>query len=91
MPRFIIERELPGVGKSTDADLRAVARRANVAVDGLGGAVKWLHSYVVDDKSFCVFEAGNAELLREHARLAGFPANRISRVHAMVGPASAGP
>jgi hypothetical protein len=89
MPQFVIEREIPGAGNLTDAELQAIARRSVAALKQLGPEIKWLHSYVTGDKVYCVYLAPDEEAVREHARRGGFPANRISAVRRMIDPDTA--
>src|SRR5580658_5519369 len=86
MPQFVIEREIPGAGNLSDAELQAVARKSVGVLKDMGPEIKWLHSYVTGDKVYCVYLAPDEETVREHARRGGFPANRISAVRS---PASA--
>lgn len=89
MPKFVIERELPGAGKLTRDQLRAVAQKSNGIIRSLGPGIQWVHSYVVDDKLYCVYNADTVNIIEEHAKCGGFPANRISRVSAIVDPTTA--
>ncbi len=89
MPKFIIERDIPGAGKMTQADLHAISQRSCAVLRALGPQVQWIESYVTDDKVYCVYIAEDAELIREHAEQGGFPANRISEVRAIIDPAIA--
>lgn len=89
MPRFIIERELPGAGRLTADELRAVARKSNEVLDRLGPEIVWHESYVVTDRIYCIYSAPSPELVREHARQGGFPADRISEVGAVISPRTA--
>lgn len=89
MPKFVIEREIPGVGKSSVADLKAISQKSCRVLDKMGPQIQWIHSYVTDDKIYCVYYAANAELLKEHARQGGFPANSIASVKAVIEPATA--
>jgi hypothetical protein len=84
MPKFVIEREIPGAGKMTDAELREVALRSVEALNALGPQIQWLHTYVTDDKVYCVYLASDEAIIREHARRAGVPANRISAVRRLL-------
>ncbi|MGH8436068.1 MAG: DUF4242 domain-containing protein, partial [Pseudomonas sp.] len=79
MPKFGIEREIPGAGTLSERDLKAVSQKSCKVLRELGPQVQWLHSYVTGDKLYCVYIAPNEELVREHAKQGGFPANRISR------------
>lgn len=89
MPKFIIEREIPGLGKLTDAELRETARKSVGVLRELGPQIQWLHSYVTGDKLYCVYLAPNEEIIREHAKRGGFPANRISAVRRLIDPTTA--
>jgi uncharacterized protein DUF4242 len=89
MPKYVIERDLPGAGQLTADQLRGVAEQSCSVLKGLGPQIQWVQSFVTDDKVYCVYIAPNEEMIREHARLGGFPANRISRVRSMIDPTSA--
>lgn len=89
MPKYVIEREIPGAGKLSAEDLKAISRKSCTVLNGLGPQIQWLHSYVTDDKIYCVYIAPNAEMVREHARQGGFPANRISEVKSLIDPTTA--
>jgi len=89
MPKFVIERDLPGAGKLSPKDLKGVAEKSCSVLDRLGPKIQWVHSYVTDDKIYCVYIAPDAELVREHAKQGGFPANRVSAVRAMMDPTTA--
>ncbi len=86
MPRYLIEREIPGAGKMSAAELRAVAQKSNGILRDLGPAIRWDHSYVTGDKIYCVYDASDPALIREHARCAGIPADRISEIVATIDP-----
>ncbi len=86
MPQFLIERQIPGIERMTASELQAVARKSNRVLADLGSEIRWLHSYIVDGKTFCVYTAPDEELIREHARLSGFPCNKILRVQGMIEP-----
>jgi hypothetical protein len=86
MPRYLIERDIEGAGLMTPAELRTVAQKSCSVLDELGPQVQWEHSYVTDDKIYCVYRAPSEALVREHARLGGFPANRISAVTQVIDP-----
>ena len=90
MPKYLIEREIPGAGKLSPQQLQAISQKSCSVLNKLGSQIQWLHSYVVDDKIYCVYIAPNEEMIREHARQGGFPANRISEVKAMIDPTTAG-
>jgi hypothetical protein len=89
MPKYVIERELPGAGKLSAEELRAISQRSVDVLNSLGPTIQWVHSYVVDDKIYCVYNAPSADLVREHATCGGFPANRISQVRAIIDPTTA--
>lgn len=89
MPRYIIEREIPNVGKLMEQELRAVAQKSCDILEKLGPRVQWVESFVTDDKLYCIYIAPNEEAVREHARQGGFPANRISVVRSIIGPTTA--
>jgi hypothetical protein len=86
MPKFIIEREIPGAGKLSPQDLQAIAQKSCSVLRDLGPQIQWVESYVTDDKVYCVYIAPNEEMVREHARQGGFPANRVSAVRRMIDP-----
>jgi Nickel responsive protein SCO4226-like len=89
MLQFVIEREVPGAGDLSDADLKEISRRSVCALNEMGSEIKWLHSYVTGDKIYCVYLARDEEAIREHARRGGFPANRVSAVRRMIDPGTA--
>ena len=89
MPQYVIEREMPGVGQLGVDDLKAASRTSCGALHDLGGSIQWVHSYVTDDKIYCIYRAPNEELIREHAQRGGFPANKISQVRSMIDPTTA--
>ena len=89
MPKYLIEREIPGAGKLTPQDLQAISQKSCSVLQNLGPQIEWLHSYVTGDKIYCVYMAPNEELIREHARQGGFPANRVSEVRTIISPATA--
>ena len=86
MPKYVIEREIPGVGKLASSDLQAIAQKSCSVLNALGPSIQWIQSYVVDDKIYCVYIAPNEALVREHAQKGGFPANKISQVRATIDP-----
>ncbi|HZQ93245.1 MAG TPA: DUF4242 domain-containing protein [Terriglobales bacterium] len=90
MPQFVIEREIPGAGNMSEAELQAVAKKSNAVLKEMGPEIKWLHSYVTGDKVYCVYLAPDEETVREHARRGGFPANRVSAVRRLIDPGTAG-
>ena len=89
MPKYVIERDLPGAGKLSKAELKAVSQKSCSVLEKLGPKIQWLHSYVTDDKIYCVYQSENEALIREHAKQGGFPANRISQVRTVIEPATA--
>ena len=86
MPEFVIEREMPGAGQMSEDEIRAASLRSLQALKALGPQIQWLHSYVTDDRLYCVYLAPDEAAIREHARQAGVPANRISAVRRMIDP-----
>jgi len=91
MPKYIIEREIPNAGAFTDDDLQDISRRSCAALRQLGTSIQWLHSFVTEDKITCVYIASDVELIREHARLGGFPADRVLEVRAIIDLTTAEP
>jgi len=89
MPKFVIEREIPGAGKLSSQELKGISQKSCGVLRELGPEVQWVESYVTDDKVYCVYVAPNEEAIREHARRGGFPANRISAVRRMIDPTTA--
>jgi len=89
MPKYIIERNVSGVGESTEEQVQGMSQKSNEALKQLGGEVKWLESFVTEDSIYCVYVAPNEELIKRHAELAGFPADKISKVIRVLDPASA--
>jgi hypothetical protein len=90
MPEYVIEREIPGAGNLSDAELKEIAQKSMGVLKSMGQEIKWLHSYVTGDKFYCVYLAPDEEMVREHARRGGFPANRVSAVRRMIDPGTAG-
>jgi hypothetical protein len=86
MPKFVIERDIPGAGKLSDAELQEVSRKSVSVLKGMGHEIQWLHSYVTGDKVYCVYLAPDEETIREHAKRTGIPANRISAVRRLIDP-----
>lgn len=86
MPKYVIERTMPGAGSLSQQQLHAAAQTSCGVLRGLGPQIQWLHSYVTDDKIYCVYIAPNKQLVEEHARQGGFPADRISEVRSMIDP-----
>ncbi len=89
MPKFVIERDIPGAGQLSAHELQAISQKSCGVLQELGPSVQWLHSYVTADKIYCVYIAPNAEAVREHATRGGFPANRISEVRNVIDPTTA--
>jgi hypothetical protein len=89
MPRFVIEREIPRLGQWTMQDLQAASRTSCGVLQAMGPQVQWVHSYVTGDKMYCLYQAADEELVREHARRGGFPANSVNRVLAVIDPSTA--
>ena len=89
MPKYVIEREIPGAGKLSAHELKGIAQKSCGVLSKMGPQIQWNESFVTDDKIYCVYVAPNEALVREHARQGGFPANRVSEVKAMIGPTTA--
>jgi Protein of unknown function (DUF4242) len=89
MPKYVIERELPGAGKLSPQELRAISQKSCSVLNELGPQVQWLQSYVTPDKIYCVYIAPDAEMVHKHARRGGFPANRVEEVRTMIDPTTA--
>ncbi len=89
MPKFVVEREIPGAGKLSAEQFQSIAQKSLSILKNLGPQIQWLESYVSDDRLYCVYIAPNEEMIREHARQGGFPANRISEVKRMIDPTTA--
>ncbi len=90
MPRFVIEREIPKVGSLSDDQFQAVAAKSCSVLRNLGPQIQWVQSFVTDDKIYCVYIAPNEEMVREHARQGGFPANKVSQVRKVIDPTTSG-
>ncbi|HUI02047.1 MAG TPA: DUF4242 domain-containing protein [Acidimicrobiales bacterium] len=88
MPKYVIEREVPGAGKLGPEELRAMSQKSNKIIAELGPELRWLTSYVTDDKLYCVYSAPDVDLIQEHARCGGFPANRITLVSTVIDPST---
>jgi hypothetical protein len=86
MPKFVIEREIPGAGAMTPDQLHAVSQTSCGVLREMGPQIQWLHSYVTDDKIYCVYIAPDEETVRTHAQKGGFPANRVSQVRTIIDP-----
>jgi hypothetical protein len=91
MPHYLVEREIPGAGKWTKDELRAASQKSREVLDGLGTKIQWLRSYIANDKVYCLYITSDPELIREHSRRSGFPANRIEEVRSLIDPATAEP
>lgn len=89
MPKYVIEREIPGAGKLTPDELRAISQKSCAVLRKMGPEIQWVESYVTGDKIYCVYIAPNTDAVREHAKQGGFPANRISEVTRMIDPTTA--
>ncbi|HSU10101.1 DUF4242 domain-containing protein [Pseudonocardia charpentierae] len=89
MPKYVIEREIPGLGDASAEDLRAVAQKSNAVLAELAPQVQWVQSYATQDKMYCIYVADDAESVREHARRGGFPADSVAAVAAVVDPTTA--
>lgn len=89
MPKFVIEREIPEVGKLSTEQLKAVSQTSCGVLRELGPQIQWLHSYVTDDKIYCVYIAPDEETVRKHAQMGGFPANKVSQVRKTIDPTTA--
>ena len=86
MPKFVIEREIPGAGKLSKEQLQAISQKSCGVLREMGPQIQWVESYVTDDKIYCVYIAPDEETVRQHAQQGGFPANRISQVRTMIDP-----
>jgi hypothetical protein len=91
MPKFVIERNLPGAGQLSPQELQAISQKSRGVLEKLGPKIQWVESYVTDDKVYCVYVAPSADLIREHARQGGFPADRIAEVKSVIDPTTADP
>ena len=89
VPKFVIEREIPGAGKLTPAELHAISQKSCGVLSSMGPRIQWVESFVTDDKIYCVYIAPDEAAVREHASKGGFPANRVSHVRAMIDPTTA--
>jgi hypothetical protein len=89
MPKYVIEREIPEAGKLSSEELQGISQKSCGVLNQLGPKIQWVQSYVTDDKIFCIYIAPNEEMVREHARQGGFPANRISEVKSVIDPTTA--
>jgi hypothetical protein len=89
MPKYVIEREIPGVGRLPASDLKAISQKSCGVLNGMGPQIQWVESFVTGDKVYCIYIAPNEEMVREHARQGGFPANRVSEVKTRIDPTTA--
>jgi len=89
MPKYVIERDIPKAGDLTQQQIQAISQKSCSVLQNLGPQIQWVHSYVTDDKLYCVYIAPNEEMVKEHAKQGGFPANRVSEVKRMIDPTSA--
>ena len=89
MPRYVIEREIPGAGSLSPKELQAISQKSCAVLQKMGPQIQWVQSYVTGDKIYCIYVAPNEETVRRHAQQGGFPANRISKVLAMIDPTTA--
>ena len=89
MPKYVIEREVPGVGSMSAEQLKGISQTSCGVLSKLGPDIQWVHSYVTGDKIYCVYNAANEELVREHARQGGFPANAVNEVRTIIDPVTA--
>lgn len=89
MPKYIIEREIPGAGNLTTDQLAAISQKSCSVLNELGPAIQWVHSYVAGDKIYCIYNAPNEEMLIEHATRGGFPANKVTRISRVIDPVTA--
>jgi len=89
MPKYVIEREIPGAGNFSPAELKAISQTSCGVLSHMGPQIQWLHSYVTGDKIYCVYIAPNEEMVREHATQGGFPANSVASVSAIIDPTTA--
>jgi hypothetical protein len=88
VPQFVIEREIPGAGKMSESEIRQVSLRSLQVLKEMGPQIQWLHSYVTEDKVYCVYLAPDEDSIREHARRAGVPADRVAAVRRLIDPAN---
>jgi hypothetical protein len=89
MKRYVIEREIPGVGGLAAQQLQGVAAKSNEALAKLSGKAQWIHSYLADNKTFCIYLAENEAAVREHARISGFPATKVTEITEVIDPMTA--
>jgi hypothetical protein len=89
MPKYVIEREIPGAGKLSPEELKGISKTSCGVLDKMGPQIQWIHSYVAKDKIYCVYIAPNEEMVREHAKQGGFPANVVTQVSTIIDPTTA--
>jgi hypothetical protein len=89
MPRYVIERELPGAGKLTADELHGISQKSCSVIRELGPSIQWVESYVTEDKIYCIYNAPDKEIIKEHAMKGGFPANRIEEIKNVISPVTA--
>ena len=89
MPKYVIEREIPGAGKLTAEQLKGISQTSCGVLSNMGPQIQWVHSYVTADKIYCIYNAANEEMVREHAKQGGFPANAVNKVSAVIDPTTA--
>lgn len=89
MPKYVIERELPGAGKLSAEELKGISQTSCAVLNDMGPQIQWIHSYVTGDKIYCLYHAANEQMVRDHAQQGGFPANRVSEVIATIDPTTA--
>lgn len=89
MPRYVIERELPGAGNLSQQELQAISQKSCGVLDDLGPRIQWVESYVTEDKIYCIYQAPNKEIIKQHAEMGGFPANRIEEIKNVINPVTA--
>ena len=89
MPKFVIEREIPGAGKLSSQQLQGISQKSCGVLRELGPQIQWVHSYVTDDKIYCIYIAPDESMVRKHAEQGGFPANRISEIRTVIDPTTA--
>ena len=89
MPQYLIERDIPGAGNLSSAELKGISQKSCSILNRLGPQIQWVHSYVTGDRIYCIYRAPNKETVLEHARQGGFPANRVSEIETMIDPTTA--
>jgi hypothetical protein len=89
MPKYVIERDIPGAGKLSAEELKNISQTSCAVLNDMGPQIQWIHSYVTGDKIYCLYRAANEQMVRDHAQQGGFPANRVSEVIATIDPTTA--